>query len=309
MSDPQSQQRSIPQINSLVRSLVEQETLNYPFWVSGFITRYFESNYGHIYFDISDQDYSINCMLPERRRSNLDFDLAQGMEVAVYGAVRVYEKQAKVQIDVEQVRLINHEPYVLDATLQDQLATSGCWPPQKRSLPQAVRTIGLVTGKNSKAREDFYDTFYNEGGQAQIKVVDVKVGGQRAPVQIARAIQRLNRENEVDVIALVRGGGRVEELAVYNDLEIARAICQSAIPVITGIGHHEDDSLADQMADFSAITPTAAAVRLAKLAQAPGQVRLTQPARRLSLSAIIIVVLVLAVVILFILNVLNAAPG
>ena len=307
MADPQSQQRSIPQINSLVRSLVEQETLNYPFWVTGFISRYFESNYGHIYFDISDQDYSINCMLPERRRSNLDFELAQGMEVAVFGAIRVYEKQAKVQIDVEQVRLINHEPYVLDVTLQDQLATSGCWPPPKRPLPQVVQTIGLVTSKNSKAREDFFDTFYHEGGQGQISVVDVKVGGQRAPAQIARAIQRLNQENTVDVIALVRGGGRVDELTVFNDL-IARAICQSAIPVITGIGHQQDDSLADQMADFSAITPTAAAVRLAKLAQAPGQVRPPQPARRLSLSTIIIVVLIAAVVILFLLNILNAAP-
>jgi exodeoxyribonuclease VII large subunit len=142
-----------------------------------------------------------------------------------------------------------------------------------------------------------------------VRLVDVLVGGHNAPAQIAHAIARLNQENNVDVIALVRGGGRVEELAVFNDIQIARAICQSAIPVITGIGHHQDDSLADQMADFSAITPTAAAMRLAKLAQGVGVARPQEAPQRLSLSTVIIIVLVLAVIGLVLLNLLQSAPG
>lgn len=309
MPMPDQEQRSIPQINSLVRSLVEQETINYPFWVTGFISRYSQSDRGHIYFDLSDQDYSISCMLPERQRGHIDFDLTKGMEVAVFGAIRVYEKQAKVQLEVEQVRLINHEPFVLDVTRQEQLVASGCWPPQHKPLPQLVQRIGLITSKHSQAREDFYGTFYKEGGQAEIGIVDVRVGGQRAPEQISRAIERLNRENNVDVIALVRGGGRAEELAIFNDLQIARAICQSTIPVLTGIGHHQDDTLADQMADFSAITPTAAALRLAKLAQGPGMVRPAQSAQQISLTTVIIVVLVFAVVVLILMQLSQAAPG
>lgn len=309
MALPENQQRTIPQINSLVRSLVEQETVNYPFWVTGFINRYFESDRGHIYFDLVDQDYTINCMLPERRRGNIEFDLTKGMEVAVFGAIRVYEKQAKVQIEVEQVRFINHQAYVMDHERQEQLVASGCWPPPKRPLPQQVQRIGLVTSKHSQAREDFYDTFYKEGGQGEIRLVDVRVGGDRAPAQIARAIQRLNQENNVDVIALVRGGGTADELFIYNDLMIARAICQSRLPVLTGIGHHQDDSLADQMADFSAITPTAAALRLAKLAQGPSLGRRPQPERKLSLSTVIIVVLVIAVAVLILMQLSQGAPG
>ena len=309
MSDPQFQRRSIPQINSMVRALVEQETLSYPFWTRGFVNRYFQSDFGHTYFDLADDDHSIGCMLPVSRRSNLEFEIANGMEVEVFGPIRVYEKQAKVQIDVEQIRLINHEPFVPDEALQEQLALMGCWPPQRQALPQMVQQIGLITGKNSRAYDDFRSTFYNEGGQADVRLIDVLVGGQNAPIQIARAIERLNRENNVDVIALVRGGGRVEELAVFNDIQIARAICQSAIPVVTGIGHHQDDSLADQMADFAAITPTAAALRLAKLAQGVGVARPQAEPRRLSMSTILIIVLALAVVALVIFNLLQAAPG
>jgi exodeoxyribonuclease VII large subunit len=97
--------------------------------------------------------------------------------------------------------------------------------------------------------------------------VDVRLQGQQAAQQITEAIQRLNREKRVSVIVLTRGGGRHEDLAVFNDVAIAQAICASAIPIVTGIGHQRDDTLADQMADFKAITPTAAALELAKHSQ------------------------------------------
>ncbi len=259
--------RSINEVNNLIRALVEQETLTYPFWVRGIITRHFQSDKGHVYFDISDDDFSISCFLNERRRGHLDFDLTNGLEIEVFGSVRVYDRQAKVQIDVEQIRLIAHDPFQLDQDVQARLVEAGCWPPQKRSLPQRIERIGLVTNQQSRGLEDFRSTFYSSGGQGAIEVADVRVGGQQAPRQIAAAIERLNREKQVDVIALVRGGGRVEELAIYNDFAIAAAICKSQIPVITGIGHHQDNHLADQMADVAEITPTAAGNRLAQLAQ------------------------------------------
>jgi exodeoxyribonuclease VII large subunit len=258
--------RSINQVNSMVRALVEQETLGYPFWLSGIVSRYFISNIGHIYFDLTDENFTISCMLHERRRGTLDFEISNGMELEVFGSVRVYDKTAKVQIDVEQVRLINHDAYVMDATVQEQLAQLGCWPPQKRPLPDIVRRIGIVTSKHSDALHDFEDTYRKESGPGAgtTEVIDVRIQGYQAPRQIAQAIERLNRDNKVEVIALIRGGGRADELAVYNDLAIAQAICQSAIPVITGIGHQRDDTLADQMADVKAITPTAAALELAR---------------------------------------------
>jgi exodeoxyribonuclease VII large subunit len=256
--------RTINQVNSMVRALVEQETLGYPFWLSGIVTRYFISNIGHIYFDLTDESFTISCMLHERRRGAIDFEISNGMELEVFGSVRVYEKQAKVQIEVEQARLINHDAYVMDATVQEQLVQLGCWPPQRRPLPDIIQHIGVVTSKHSDALHDFEDTYRKESGTGTIEVMDVRIQGNQAPRQIAQAIERLNHDHKVEVIALIRGGGREDELAIYNDLMIARAICQSAIPVITGIGHQRDDTLADQMADVKAITPTAAALELAK---------------------------------------------
>jgi exodeoxyribonuclease VII large subunit len=258
--------RTINQVNSMVRALVEQETLGYPFWVSGIVTRCFISNIGHIYFDLTDENFTISCMLNERRRGALDFEISNGMELEVFGSVRVYDKTAKVQIDVEQVRFVNHDAYEMDSTVQEQLAQMGCWPPQKRPLPDIIQRIGIVTSKHSDALHDFEDTYRKESGPGAgtTEVIDVRIQGYQAPRQIAQAIERLNRDNKVEVIALIRGGGRADELAIYNDVAIAQAICQSAIPVITGIGHQRDDTLADQMADFKAITPTAAALELAK---------------------------------------------
>jgi exodeoxyribonuclease VII large subunit len=295
--------RTVNEVNSMVRALVEQETLGYPFWVNGIVTRYFISNLGHIYFDLTDESFTISCMLNERRRGIIDFEISNGMELEVFGSVRVYDKTAKVQIDVEQVRLVNHDAYVMDATVQEQLAQMGCWPPQRRPLPAIIQRIGVVTSRHSDALHDFEDTYRKEGGSGVIQVEDVRVQGYQAPRQIAQAIERLNRDGKVEVIALIRGGGREDEFAVYNDIAIAQAICQSAIPVITGIGHQRDDTLADQMADFKAITPTAAALELAKhvpqvVAPIPAQVQSQTPT---SNKLLIAAVIILAIVVVFLL--------
>ncbi len=259
-----SETRSIRQTNALVRSIVELEMLDHPFWVGGLVTRYFLSDRGHIYFDITDEDYSINCFLREPIRGILDFTITNGIEVEVFGTVRVYEQQARIQIEVEKVRLIKRPAFIIDKTIQEQLAKKGLWPPVRKPFPENIRQIGLITSKSSEARYDFEDTYKKEGGQARIKWVDVRIQGQQAPRQIADAINRLNREAEVDVIVLARGGGRKMEMAVFNDLLIAEAICRSAIPVVTGIGHQQDETFADQVADVSTITPTAAGTHLAR---------------------------------------------
>ncbi len=256
--------RNLRQTNALVRALVEQETLDYPFWVSGIVTRCFVSDFGHLYFDLVDEDYSINCMIREPVRGTLSFTVNNGIEVEVFGTVRVYEKTAKVQIEVEQARVIETPKPALDTSVLEQLQAKGLWPRTKLPLPDTIHQIGIVTSKQSDALKDFEDHYRREGGLARYKIIDVRLQGQQAPREIADAINRLNREKQVDVIVITRGGGRASELTVFNDPLIVEAICRSTIPVITGIGHQRDDTLADQAADFSAITPTAAASHLAK---------------------------------------------
>jgi exodeoxyribonuclease VII large subunit len=266
VSEPkQEQRRTIPQTNALVRALVEQETLDYPFWTEGYVTRCHTSHLGHIYFDLTDDDHTLSCMIRSQLRGKLDFQMSNGLEIEVYGAIRVYEKNALVQIEVEKARLVNRPGFIIDASVKEQLAQKGLWPKEKRPLPQNIRQIALVTSKGSEGLHDFEDTYRQEHGNASIKLIDVHLQGQQAPESISEAIRRVNGEKSADVIALIRGGGRASELGVFNDLVIAEAICRSTIPIPTGIGHQRDDTLADQLADISTITPTAAASYLAKL--------------------------------------------
>jgi len=296
------QKRTIRETNALIRALVEQETLGYPFWAGGLVTKYFISDFGHIYFDLSHDDHSINCMIREQVRGTLDFPIANGLEIEVFGMIRVYEKSAKVQIEVEKVRLVEGAQAAIDVNSLQELEKKGLWPRTKRNLPPDISKIGLVTSKQSEALHDFEDTYRSDGGKASIKVIDVRIQGQQAAREIAEGIERLNRDKDVDVIALVRGGGRAVELTVYNDLMIAEAICRSAIPVITGIGHQRDDTLADQVADISTITPTAAASRLARL-KLPQIVSEPQTSPRFAWNLVILVAgLLLLFLLLFLLT-------
>jgi exodeoxyribonuclease VII large subunit len=292
--------RTIPQVNALVRALVEQETLGYPFWVGGYVTRCFISDFGHIYFDLNDDDHSISCMVRERTRGTLDFTISNGMDIEVCGPIRVYEKTAKVQIEVEKARLIQRPAYIPDASIIEQLEKKGLWPKTKKPISPSVERIGIVTSKHSEALHDFEDMYRQEGGKASIKPIDVRLQGQQAPREIADAINRLNKEAQVDVIVLTRGGGRSADLAIFNDLLIAEAMCRSSIPIVTGIGHQRDETFADLVADVSTNTPTAAASYLAKLSGA------AIPASKSSIAVYVaaaIAILAVAVVVgLFLLN-------
>lgn len=258
---PEELNRKIRDVNAMIRALVEQETLEYPFWAGGVISSHSVSDYGHMYFTLNDGDYSIRCMLREERRGTLEFPIGNGIDVSVYGTIRVFEKRASVEIEVEQIRLNKGEKPSFDDTVLNQLKAQGLWPKPKKPLPPNINQIGLVTSKHSEALRDFEDTYRNEAGTARIKVIDVRLQASR---DIANAIDRFNHEKQVDVIAIVRGGGRAAELSIFDDLAIAEAICRSNIPVITGIGHQRDDTVADQVADISTITPTAAASYLAR---------------------------------------------
>jgi exodeoxyribonuclease VII large subunit len=211
--------------------------------------------------------------------------------------VRVFESKARIEIEVEKARLIERPSFVMDTTVQEQLAQKGLWPKTKRPLPKNIRKIGLVTSKQSDALHDFEDVYRSENGQASIKVADVRLQGQQAPGEIADAIKQFNHDQQVDVIAIVRGGGRAAELAVFDDILIAEAICQSVIPVVTGIGHQRDHSLADQVADVTLITPSIAASHLAKASQPKQEIPIPVAANRRWDYAIGIAIVIAAFVI------------
>jgi exodeoxyribonuclease VII large subunit len=302
MAETETNKRNIPSLNALIRSLVEQETLGHPFWVGGYVTRRFNSNAGHLYFDLIDEDYSIGCIVRAAVKNKLGFEISSGMDIEVYGCVRVYERKADIQIEVEQIRLIETQQKIIDTSLLNQLEKAGLWPREKKPMPTIIRRIGLVTSKQSDALHDFEDTYRSEGGTAAVKLSDVRLQGEQAPQVIADAIKRVGKSGDVDVIVLTRGGGRTADLAVFDNLLIAEAICRCAIPVITGIGHQRDHTLADEVADYKAITPTAVASYLARIKPPEQPTPITNTSNRLLYITFAIIVVAVVIILVLLMN-------
>jgi exodeoxyribonuclease VII large subunit len=270
MTEQNAPNRTIRATNTYIKSLIETEiNVTDYFWIGGEITTYHQSDRNHVYFTLEDEGFSIRCMIRSNDLEKVEFPLNKGLVVDVYGTLSVYERQAQVQFAAQRIRLIDKKDVQFDTDVIKQLEVQGLFPRPKQDLPPEIKRIALITSKNSAAYTDFYDTYYREGGKAQIEPIDVLVQGEQAPEIIAEAIKRANQLKMVDVIVLSRGGGRHMDLSTFNDYRIVEAICRSKIPVVTGIGHQEDDTLADHVADIKTITPTAAAVELAKRNKSP----------------------------------------
>lgn len=263
----QQNQRSLAQINRMIYNIVAAEMNEYFFWTRGKIERCYQSqDSGHAYFDIVDDKMSIRCVLRERHRGHIPFELRNGLDIEVYGNVQVYEEWARPRIHVTDARLINQ---TIDARpAVDILKREQLYPPRRKPPPDAIRRIGIITSRRSHAIGDFENAYQSAGERAVLAPVKwqyAMLEGERAIPAIVDAIQKLDQDPEIDVIAILRGGGRSEHLSVFDNIDIARAIIQAETFIITGIGHHKDATLADDVADIAASTPTAAAHRLAQI--------------------------------------------
>ena len=260
------QRRSIAQVSRMLRSIIEAETLEHFFWVSGKIDRLYKSDRGHIYFDLVDDIFSIRCMLHERQSGDLAFDLKNHLDVEVYGDIHFYESRAEAQISVLDVRAMDSSTDNISTV--DALRAEGLFPPQQKPAPNDIRRIGLITSRGSRAIGDFETTYQAAGERAVLAPLTwqyVHLEGSRAQQSIIDGITLLDNNSEIDVIAIIRGGGRHENLAVFDEVDVVRAINSSQKYTVTGIGHHRDHTLADDVADYVAATPTAAAMYLAEL--------------------------------------------
>ncbi len=258
--------RSVAQVNRMLRSIVEAETLEQYFWVGGRVERYHKSERGHIYFDLVDDRSRIRCMLREERAGRFPFDLRNGLEIEVYGDIHFYEDWARPEINVVDLRIADASADATPAI--ERLRAAGLYPPSLKPPPAHIRRIGIITSKSSRAIGDFENAYQSAGERQVLAPMTwkyVALEGDRATQSIVDAIRALDAKADIDAIAIIRGGGRSLNLAVFDSYEIARALIHCRVYVVTGIGHHKDNALADEVADFSASTPTAAAHHLADL--------------------------------------------
>ena len=258
--------RTIAQINRMLRSIVEVETLEQYFWVGGLVENFYESDFGHKYFTLVDDRSRIRCMLHNERAGHISLEIRNGLELEVYGDIHFYENGGRIEINVTDVRLV--DTAVESRPVIEQLRADGVFPPQKKRPPIRIRRIGVITSRGSRAIGDFENAYRSAGSLSVLAPYDwhfALLEGELAPQNIVDGIDMFDKNPDCDVITIIRGGGRQKNLSTFDDLDVAKAIIRCSTFVLTGIGHHQDSTVADSVSDYSASTPTAAAHYLAQL--------------------------------------------
>jgi exodeoxyribonuclease VII large subunit len=250
----------VSELTGYLKSLLEEDYSLQDTWVRGEITNYSQSGAGHRYFSLKDEYASLRCVL-FRGHSFGAPSLRNGMAVLIHGHMSLYEARGDLQFYVDSVEDAGiGELHLRFEALKARLEAEGLFEAErKRALPRAPSVIGVVTSPSAAALRDIARTLRLRCPLSRVLLAPTLVQGDGAAEQVAAAIALLNAHAEAEVIILARGGGSLEELWAFNEEIVARAIVASAIPVVTGVGHETDFTIADFVADLRASTPTAAA--------------------------------------------------
>lgn len=230
-------------------------------WISGEISNFTRAASGHCYFVLKDAQAQVRCVIFRQRSQLLDIVLKDGLSVEVRATPTIYEARGEFQLTVETVRLAGLGAlYEKFAALKVKLETAGWFhADRKRALPAFPRAVGIVTSPHAAALRDVLATLLRRLPGMPVIVYPTPVQGSVAVSSIVAAIATANTRAEVDVLIVCRGGGSIEDLWAFNEEVVARAILQSRIPIVSGVGHETDFTICDFVADMRAPTPTAAA--------------------------------------------------
>jgi exodeoxyribonuclease VII large subunit len=259
MSEISREILSVGDLNRAIASSLEErfDTV----WVSGEISNFKAYDSGHWYFSLKDEEGQIRCVMFRGRNGQVGFMPQSGDLVEVAANLGFYVPRGDIQLTVQSMRRAGMGGlYEAFLKLKAKLAKEGLFDAEnKRTIPSHPRSIGIVTSPQAAALKDVLSTLARRAPHIPIVIYPTLVQGPDAPAGIISALQAAEKENAVDVILLVRGGGSIEDLWAFNDEQLAYAIAQSPIPIVSGVGHETDVTIADFVADLRAPTPTGAA--------------------------------------------------
>lgn len=215
---------------------------------------------GHIYFTLKDESGTIACIMFARQRAGLTFRMQEGQQVIVFGSITTYERDGKYQLYANEVMLdgagLLYERY---ETLKKELAEMGMFAKEyKQPIPQYAKRVGIVTAPTGAAIRDIMNVAARRNPYVQLILYPALVQGDGAKESIIAGIQMLEQK-QVDVMIVGRGGGSIEDLWAFNEEEVARAVFECSVPIISAVGHETDTTIIDYVADLRAPTPSAAA--------------------------------------------------
>lgn len=251
---------TVSQLNRQVKNYLENELgiVN----VEGELSNLSKPISGHYYFTLKDSTAQIRCVYFKNRHNVLTNKLCDGQHIIASGRLSLYEARGDYQLIVEKITEAGLGAlYQRYEELKNQLAAEGLFASSnKRPIPYMPRVIGVITSTTGAAIRDILSTLARRFPLAQVLIYPSEVQGVGAAQQLIKALQRANIEKRSDVLLLARGGGSIEDLWAFNDEQLARHIVNSSIPIVSGVGHETDFTIADFVADYRAETPTAAAI-------------------------------------------------
>lgn len=244
-----------------LREILESDEQLQDLWVKGEVSNFSRPTSGHVYFTLKDSACALRCVMWRTMAFRQDYLPRDGEAIEVHGSINIYEAGGQYQLYADIIRPSGEgDLYQEFLRLKNRLEAEGLFAQdRKRIVPRWPNRIGIVTSPTGAALRDMLNTLKRRYCLAEIVLAPTPVQGEEAPAGIVTALQLLNRLARPDVILLARGGGSIEDLWAFNDERTARAIAASEAPVISGVGHETDFTIADFVADLRAPTPTAAA--------------------------------------------------
>jgi exodeoxyribonuclease VII large subunit len=252
---------SVNELTIYIRDLFDLDLRLQDVWVEGEISNFRRAPSGHLYFTLKDEKSELACVMWRTQAGWLNAEPQHGDAILAHGRITVYESRGQYQLVCDALQPagvgeLNRQFEQLKAKLD----AAGLFDPaRKRPIPLFPRRIGVVTSPSTAAFQDIQNVLRRRYPLIEVILCPTLVQGKEAPPQIVRAIQRLNERDDIDVLIVARGGGSLEDLWCFNDETVVRAVAESRIPVITGVGHEIDFTLVDFASDQRAPTPSAAA--------------------------------------------------
>ena len=252
---------SVSELNEYVGCVLSADPNLCELRVSGEISGFKRHSSGHLYFSLKDENALVRCVMFRQQAMRLTFSPQDGMQVLLYGKASLYEKDGSFQLYADYLKKSGEgELYRRFLALKDELEQKGWFAQErKRPIPFLPTCVGVVTSGTGAALQDILNIVSRRFPRMPVVLASVRVQGQGAAQEIARAIEEMNKKHAADVLIVGRGGGSLEDLWAFNEPVVAEAIVNSEIPVISAVGHETDFTIADFAADLRAPTPSAAA--------------------------------------------------
>jgi len=252
---------TVNQLTGYIKGLVESDPVLRQVWVQGEISNYTRHSSGHMYFTVKDEQARLRCVMFRTENRRLQFQPADGMAVIVSGRIAVYPKNGEYQLYVGQMEVAGMGSlYLAYEELKKRLAREGLFDrARKKSLPGFPRKIGVITSPTGAAVRDVIRVIRRRCPGVDLLVIPAQVQGDLAPKSLCDALRLAGSLPALDLLIIGRGGGSIEELWAFNHEEVARAVADCPLPVISAVGHETDFTITDLAADLRAPTPSGAA--------------------------------------------------